>query len=235
MLLTKKHKVMIMMKSIIKMLIISVIAIFIIGCENPEAVPNVSNSPPTSLSPSPSFSPSKTPILPTEFLKDPLNGMVVQADVIVFGNISAQRYETVAQGDRGGSFTYTYSTLSVDKILKGDPNSRQIIIKTAGIAVGVTNIQLAEKLLICLHKGNDNIYTPEPGPMPTSGMVPIDSTTGGIIWEKSSTVSTSPSIENALGRVIQIMRANQIPVALPIDQWPSLPTEIDREPGILIF
>jgi len=61
----------------------------VIGWGNPGISPAVSSVP----------SPSKTSILPTEYLNDPLNGMVVQADCIAFGNISAQQYKTVQQGD----------------------------------------------------------------------------------------------------------------------------------------
>jgi hypothetical protein len=206
-------------KIVFQILTLFTVGFMITGCQVPEA--SLVSSPPSLSLTTSSISPSKTPVLPTEYLKDPLNGIVVKADCIVSGNITSQRLETVPQGS--GTFTYTYSTLTIDKVIKGDSETKELIIKTHGIAFGETQLQVAAKYLICLHKIGDDLFAPEYGPMPTSGTFPIDSTDAGVLWVKSKTVSTRNPLDEVVGRVIQIMRANNIPVALPQDQWPPLP------------
>jgi hypothetical protein len=173
--------------------------------------------------------PSKTPILPTEYLKDPLNGAVVKSDCIVSGNVTAQRYETVT------NTAYTIFTLSVDKMIKGDSNLKELYIKVPGglfndgihspVFAGPTGVyfRVGDKVLITLHKEMDNIFVPEYGPKTTGGSFPIDNPTNAIIWIKGTNVSTQGTLDQAIGRVIQIMQANQIPIALPPNQWPPLP------------
>lgn len=167
-------------------------------------------------------SPSKTPVFPTEFIKDPLNGLIVVSDCIVSGNVTAQIYEVVTHGN--STWPYTYSTLTIDKVIKGDPTLKEAVIRTMSYqgqaAPGVTYIGKNAKYLICLHQEIDNLYTPESGPLPTSGPFPIDSSTAGILWDKS----VYQKEDEIIARVIQIMRANQIPVALPVNEWPPLPT-----------
>jgi hypothetical protein len=185
-----------------------------------------------------SISPTNTPVatttvkpsiaIPTPNLTDPLTGMVLAADIIVLGTITNQKIETVVRGS--GTFDYTYSTLTIEKIIKGEPGSRELFIKTE---IGVGNLLLvADKTLVCLHKDINNIYTPEYGPRLTTGPFPIDSTDGYIIWIQGAHVNTRNPLEEVIGRVIQIMRANNIPIALPPSEWPLEPTNFTIYPSI---
>jgi hypothetical protein len=188
---------------------------------------------PTPTVPSPSAMPSKAPVLPTEYLKDPLNDLIVAADCIVSGNVTAQRYETVPQNNTKAA--YTIFTLSVEKMIKGDSNLKELYIKVPGglfndginspVFAGPTGVyfRVGDKVLITLHKEMDNIFVPEYGPKTTGGSFPIDNPTNAIIWIKGTDVSTQATLDQAIGRVIQIMRANQIQIVLPPDQWPPLP------------
>jgi hypothetical protein len=159
--------------NIFVLLICIILSLWALGCINPQA---------SSIIPIPPSS-TNTHVLPTEFLKDSLNDLIVTSDSIVYGIVTSQRFETVAQGK--GTFTYTYTTLTVDKVIKGDFNTKEVIIKTAGgqgiMIPGELYLLMSDKVLICLHKENDNIYSPQPEPVPTSGPIIIGSPRRGAL------------------------------------------------------
>lgn len=136
---------------------------------------------------------------------DPLTNTVLQAELIVLGNITDKRYEviTVSQGDnRTGEFTYTIFTLSVGKMIKGDPELKQVFIKVAGgLAQNPTGpwyFSVADRVLVSLHQEDGNIYT---------------LLSPGVLWIRGTTIVSSATLQEVLGRVVQIMMANNVPIA----------------------
>jgi hypothetical protein len=138
-------------------------------------------------------------------VKDPWEDRVLRADCIVAGVITNKGYElvTVTQNDEEGQFPYTYFTLSVEKVIKGDSKSDKIFIKLEG---GPENddlymvpvfgyFEVTEKVLVCLSYLGDNTYT----------LVPE-----GELWTNDERYVPG-KIEDAISRVIRIMRKNNIP------------------------
>jgi DNA-binding beta-propeller fold protein YncE len=149
---------------------------------------------------------------------DLLTNVVIEADCIVSGTISDKRYEEFPfkKGEMGG--IHTIFTLSVENMIKGDPESKEVYIKLPGgktdeysmIIPGVVYFSVPEIVLVCLKKSGENIYTIMPN---------------GMLWEKSSTVRTSPDLLVVIGRLTQIMKDNYIPIALPPEAIPILPVQ----------
>ncbi|MBI2832588.1 MAG: hypothetical protein HYX79_10075 [Chloroflexi bacterium] len=103
------------------------------GCGTPqEATPTSVPTPTATISPSPTSAPTPSPTPPTTTtpLPSPLipqpteKELVIKSDLIVAGTITDLRYEvvTIDQGGRTGRQAYTVFTLSVDTVIKGDPN-----------------------------------------------------------------------------------------------------------------
>jgi len=69
---------------------------------------------------------------------DPLTDEVIKADLIALGTITDNRSEVVnvVSGNRTGKFAYTLFTLSVEKVIKGDPLTKEVIIRVSGGYMG---------------------------------------------------------------------------------------------------
>jgi hypothetical protein len=164
---------------------------------------------------------------------DPLTDMVIKADLIVLGTITDKKYEivTVSPTDNAsqeakagepksgststenitlGKFTYTIFTLSVEKVIKGDPTTKQVFIKTIGGEEVGSYFLFKDRILALLNRLDDNIYT-----------VPRY----GIMWFESPTARAESvvKLQDAIGRILKIMTVNNIPIALPPSEWPPLP------------
>ena len=151
--------------------------------------------------------------------RDPLTDTVVKADLIVLGTITDNRTEvvTVVSGNTTGKFAYTFFTLSMDKVIKGDPDTREVLIKTEGgpmddVYQGPTGpyFLISDRILSALHLEEDNVYT-----IPSSG----------VFWVEQPSIGAKSivGLQESIGRIIQIMTANNIPVALPHSEWPPMP------------
>jgi hypothetical protein len=183
------------------LLVLFLLVLSILGCKTSP----VTSSPESTIKP-----------IPTQI--DPLTDTVVKSDLIVLGTITDLRYEviTVDQGGKApGKLAYTIFTLTVEKVIKGDPTTKLVQIKVEGGKIGdITQgptgpyFSISNRVLVCLKREDNNVYTI----MPKGG-----------IWIKSSTLFTDAKLEDVIGRIIQIMKGNKIPIALPQEEWPPLP------------
>jgi hypothetical protein len=153
-------------------------------------------------------------------LRDPLTETVIKADLIVLGTITDNRTEvvTIVSGNTTGKFAYTFFTLSVEKVIKGNPDTKEVLIKVEGGPIGGGVYQgptgayfsISDRVLAMLHLEEGNIYT-----IPYSG----------VVWSESPTIGAKSivGLPESIGRIIQIMGENNIPIALPHSEWPPLP------------
>jgi hypothetical protein len=145
---------------------------------------------------------------------DPLTESVIKADLIVLGTITDKKYETVTigSGNTTGKYTYTIFTLVVEKVIKGDPTTTQVSIKTLGFETDPSYFLLKDKILVLLNRQNDNYYT---------------LSKWGLQWFESPSTGAKPivNLQEAIGHIIQIMKVNNVPITLPTSEWPTLPTD----------
>ncbi len=192
------------MRTFILILTLFFLIIAIYGCDFSNNEQQNAKSPGQSeeITPEPQPSPS----VPTQ--QDPLTDAVVKSDLIVLGNITDKQYEvvTVESENITGKFTYTVFTLTVEKVVKGDPDTKEVLIKVEGGPIGDVYqaptgwyFSISDRVLLSLNKGDDNIYSlPYPG----------------VLWIKGSKVISNPELQNMMGCVCKILRENNIPISL---------------------
>jgi DNA-binding beta-propeller fold protein YncE len=153
-------------------------------------------------------------IIPLEVTPvDLLTEVVVEADCIALGTITDKQYDTTS------NIVYTIFTLSVEKMIRGNPDSKEMFIKLPGgetdeysmIIPGALYFSVPETVLLCLKKMNADVYSVMPN---------------GVLWGKSDVVSMQIDLSTVIGRVVLIMKDNNIPVALSPDAIPQLSTQI---------
>jgi len=154
---------------------------------------------------------------------DPLTEAVINADLIVLGTITDQRNEVVnvAEGHWGGKHAYTIFNLSVEKVIKGDPNTREVLIRVPGGYLGEVYqaptewyFSISDRLFLNLHKEEGNIFT-----------IPR---INGVIWIEGVSVVSEASLEYMMGCVAKIMKDNNIPIVL--DEPIPMPAEPHQRP-----
>jgi hypothetical protein len=207
---------------ILPILFLAVLLISVSGCADyqdttspPATIPSVAVTSPVA-KPPPSSNPELTP-------KDPLEDDVIKADCIVSGKIVDKRYE--------GINTPTIFTLSVDKMIKGDPSIREIKIKADAGHVGSPYFQISEIILVCLKKGNEDIYTVlESSPFLPDGRVSIEGSYA-VLWSfPYENPLAFEKRDQMIGRILRIMRLNNIPIALPEKGRPPEPADPETPP-----
>jgi hypothetical protein len=106
--------------------------------------------------------------------------------------------------------TYTIFTLSVEKVIKGDPAITEVFIKTLGGAAVTPPFSPKEKILTLLEQGNDNYYTVSKY---------------GVQWFEDTAIGVTSRVhlQDAIGYILQIMKMNNVPISLPRSEWPPLP------------
>lgn len=160
---------------------------------------------------------------------------VLKADLIVLGTITDLKYQVVTtyHGDNLTErfpstdnltvvrrYAYTIFTLTVERVIKGDPNTREVFIKKPGGPLGnniyqapspgSSGVSLSDRVLLTLKQNEDgtyyDFYVPAKGePIYIEGK-------GGVLWlEGNSTIN----LNEVTGRILQIMIKNNIPVAIP--------------------
>ncbi len=148
---------------------------------------------------------------------DPLTDVVSHSDLIVLGTITDKRYEVVQVGGKSdnwtpGKYAYTIFTLSVEKVIKGDPSTKEVLIRLAGGPIGEKYqlpiegrwyFRISDHLLLSLKREDTNMYTLfHPG----------------VLWIQGSAMSTT-SLQEVMGRVAKNMLAQNIPIALDEVNW----------------
>ena len=230
--------------------ILILVAIFLIillsvsGCAREQQATEptgVPSSPPiTEPSTAPSSKPSiggggpASTVVPSDPQKS-FEDAVLNADLIVTGTITDKRYELVPYDTKPISNTgnitqqeynlntgnmtqgkiYTIFTLTVEKVIKGDPATKQVFVKVQGGIIEGKLIELAtgeyfsisDQVLLTLHREDDDVLT---------------LSSPGLVWIRGSKVMSEPELSEIIGRVIRIMKANNIPIALPESEWPPL-------------
>lgn len=222
-----------MNKILFTLLFVSIVLISGCAREKPVTKPAPANSPPASSNISIGGGGPAETIAPSD-PQEAFKNAVLNADLIVSGNITSQRYEVVtvappkpvgdnATGALGaysanvtsGKFVYTIFTLTVEKVIKGGPATKEVLIKAPGgytgdIYQGPTGwyFKISDQLLVGLHRESDNIYTV---------------LHSGVFWLQGSATPRAP-LQAALGNVVKSMLEQNIPVALPPDKRPDIPT-----------
>ena len=148
-------------------------------------------------------------------LADPLTETVIKADLIVLGTVTDNRTEvvTIVSGNTTGKFAYTLYTLSVEKVLKGDPSIKEAIIRAEGGYIGDgiyqgptgRHFRVSDHVLVGLFKQKDDVYIVWEGENPQFA--------GSVFWIQGSAMSIDP-LELIMGRICKILRINGIPNSL---------------------
>jgi hypothetical protein len=147
---------------------------------------------------------------------DPMTHMVIKADLIVLGTITEKRYDvvTVVSGKTTGKLAYTLFTLSVEKVIKGDPSIKEAIIQVPGGYIGevyqvpiLGYFQISDHVLLGLIKQKDDVYTLE------FNTIEFTQCADSVFWIQGSAMSRDP-LELIMGRICKILRINGIPNSL---------------------
>lgn len=152
---------------------------------------------------------------------DPLTETVIKTNLIVLGTITDNRTEvvTVVSGNTTGKLAYTLFTLSIEKVIKGDPSIKQAIIRLPGGYIGDGIYQLptedyfriSDHVLVSLIREDADVYMLFAAPR-QGGEIPIHGDSG-ILWIRGSAISRAP-LELIMGRICKILRINGIPNSL---------------------
>jgi hypothetical protein len=199
---------------------------FVSGCTHskPPITTDANTSGPTS--PNVSMpSPTSTTVLAQP---NPLADGIAKSDLIVSGNITNLKYEveTVTQADNlTGKRVYTIYSLSVEKVIKGDPAIKEVLIKVEGGKTNevvmqnpsVPNLSITDRLLVGLYRKNDYYYFTgfttfwiERSKLPVFSLIMPDKT-------------RISNLQEMLGYILMIMRDNNIPITLPEEDRPPFP------------
>jgi hypothetical protein len=144
---------------------------------------------------------------------------VINADIIAHGVITKREYKELKDYL---VTTNTIYTLSLDKVIKGNTNKKEILIKREGgvLPNGGTmepfdssdyGYDLFEEVLGCFQIADNTYY--------------CHAIRGGM-WMKSDEkfMSKPTSLEERTGQILKIMYVNDLPISLPKSEWPSYPT-----------
>jgi hypothetical protein len=159
---------------------------------------------------------------------DPLTDIVIKADLIVLGTITDNRTDvvTVVSGNFTGKSGHTFFTLSIEKVLKGDPSMKEATIREDCAYLGngmyqwsttCAGFQISDHVLLGLIR-EDDFYILYAAPYGELG-TPIDTVNSDFWWQGRSRAP----LEEIIGRIVRIMLINNIPVTLPASEWPPLP------------
>ena len=184
-------------------LILALTLLFILGCSVPDET--------TGKTPSNSY------ITP-----DQLTETVIGADLIVLGIITEKRYDVVnvVSGNTTGKFAYTLYTLSVEKVVKGDPSIKEAIIRAEGGYIGDgiyqgptgRHFRVSDHVLVSLIREDTDVYTLFAAPYRENPfeLWRIDD---GVLWIQGSAMSRDP-LELMMGHICKRLRVNKIPISL---------------------
>jgi hypothetical protein len=143
---------------------------------------------------------------------------VINADIIAQGIITKSEYKELKESVVRDN---TIFTLSISKVIKGNPKTKNILIKVkeGSLPNGLTGefqdssdhgYVLQDEVLDCFQYLDADYYYGIPGGE----------------WMKSDQqyISKKTTIEEHLGKILKIMYANDLPISLPKSEWPPYPT-----------
>lgn len=140
---------------------------------------------------------------------------VINADIIAHGVITNREYKEFRDDP---VTTHTIYTLSIDQVVEGNPNTKEVLIKIEGgvrpdgtsVAVfdGERGYDIQDELLACFRIPENTYF----------------SVIQGGTWIKGKNISSRESFQKHLGKILKIMYANDLPISLPKSEWPSYPT-----------
>jgi hypothetical protein len=197
-------------------IILAFTLLYLSGCTPQERTILTQTSSPVPASPNATI---PSPSVTTK--QDPLTDIVIKADLIVYGTITDKKYEveTLSVGNITAKHAYTIYTFTVEKIIKGPADTKEAIIrvpggiiddKTSEVYLG-PNFFITDKALLCLTYKKNSMYIGE-----------------NVLWAESSASVGKPmtSLDQEIGRVLKIMIDNNIPIMLPQNERPPIPTMI---------
>jgi len=159
--------------------------------------------------------------------RDPLTETVIKADLIALGTITDNRTDvvTIVSDNSTGKRAYTIFTLSVEKVIKGNPDTKEVLIKVEGGPIGEAYqvptgayFAISDRILALLQLKEDNIYT-----IPYAGIVWFESTTTG--------AKSIERLPDSIGRIAKNMLVQDIPIAM--DETISMPAgPVKRPDGV---
>ncbi len=142
----------------------------------------------------------------------------MRADLIVLGTITDNRTEVVTvMSEHPGKFAYTYYTLLVEEVVKGDPSLKEVIIRDEqgylgnGIyqySTGGRAFNVSDYALLGLMR-DDDIYVLFAAPYGDLG-TPIDSVNSDF-WVQSKEWIPSHTLQEIMGRICRILIINGTP------------------------
>jgi hypothetical protein len=162
------------------------------------------------------------------FWYKPFQDLAIQADCIIVANVIAAKAERAKPEDIYPHWVYTTFTLTVEKLIKGDPDIKEVFIREPGGTINdemgylkVPWMQVAftlnEKALACLKKEDNGYYSV------LNWGIPWAQESDGYKYEMTMGNGERMTLEKLLGIIIQTMLANNIPVALPPSEFPPIP------------
>jgi hypothetical protein len=167
-----------------------------------------------------------------EIQKDPLKDPIAEADLIALGTITDKKYEIASvilntDNITSGKFAYTIFTLSVEKVIKGNPDIKEVSIKNSGSPLDDRGIAMPSEAVFDVGDHVLAVLTHEEGT--TYSFVQP----GGIVWLNRGAVvlpGDATDLQYSLGRIVKIMLLKHIPITLPRSEWPPLPTSSPNVP-----
>jgi hypothetical protein len=222
-----------MLKIASLLMIMALIALMgIPGCRSDSTIPSseLPITKPIISDVSPSASPKETTNSPEETIQDPIERNTITADLITLAtvtelNVALETHERVED-------VYSTYTLVPEKIIKGDTDLKVFYIKLRGgilkdekenanmsILPSEGSSKISDQVLMCLKNEGDGFYSVIGGDM-------------GVLWAKKANGEIFEFIkingermtfDKVLGIIIRTLRVNNIPIALPHEEWPPQP------------
>jgi hypothetical protein len=111
------------------------------------------------------------------------------------------------------------------KMIKGDSDIKELLIKVPHGLVGGPYFSINEMILVCLQRSNDDIYNILPAnPVLPDGRILIEGS-WAVLWQETNPNKIAlRDLDSIIGRIIKIMRINNIPIAIPEKERSPEPT-----------
>jgi hypothetical protein len=176
-----------------------------------------------------------------EIQKDPLKAPVEKADLIALGTITNNKYEIADELSADNCYSrksaYTSFTLSVEKVIKGNTDAKEVLIRVEGGPIGGKYLlptgryfRISDHVLVGLIEQKDGAYTLFETPQYNNGK--FSRSNDSVFWIHGITISRA-SLKETTGRIVKIMLAQNIPVALK-EPVPMPAEAVKRPDGVKV-